>query len=263
MTRPLPEPVADRAELIEFFGDDPRVHIYALADLCEPFWTPSTWWRRGDAVVGVVPLSHGSTAVYAVSSRDPDATLELLADALPEIPPGSLITGPLGSAEVARPTREIVWERTYHRYHLTDRGRVPDPGEIEPLGRTHTDELLELYATDPGAAFFLPSMLDDDAYVGIRDRGRLVAVAGTHVVAEEVGVAAIGAVVTHPDHRRRGLGRRSTAGVIARLGDRVPLIGLNCADRNTGARAMYEAMGFERLLGYEECELGDRTAPAS
>ena len=52
----------------------------------------------------------------------------------------------------------------------------------------------------------MPELLDTGLYGGIREDGELVAVAGVHVLSERHGVAAIGNVFTHPDHRRRGLG---------------------------------------------------------
>ena len=93
------------------------------------------------------------------------------------------------------------------------------------------------YDSDPGAAFFLPSMLDDGTFAGVRDGGRLVAVAGTHVLAPQVQAAAIGAVLTVPDPRGQGLAATVTAGVWRRLAGRAALVGLNCADRNVAATA--------------------------
>lgn len=250
------EPVLDRDELIEFFRDDPRVHIYALADLEEPYWSASTWWRRGDGVVGFIGLPGGDPVVYAVSSRDPEGTTELLFELSGSIPPGGLITAPLGASERLSEAREIVWSRTYHRYHLPDLSTLPDGDpDVEPLGPEHVDEIEELYATDPGSAFFLPSMLEAESFVGIRHRGRLVSVAGTHVLSETQGVAAIGGVVTHPDHRGLGLGTRVTVGVCRRLKGRVEVIGLNTADANAAARSVYTRLGFVPVLRYEEAEL--------
>ena len=51
--------VTDPDVLANFHSDEPGAHIYALADLEEPFWSASQWFRRGDAVVGVVSLPGG------------------------------------------------------------------------------------------------------------------------------------------------------------------------------------------------------------
>ncbi|MEM8709085.1 MAG: hypothetical protein AAGE98_21670, partial [Actinomycetota bacterium] len=87
MTPPGAVIVTDPAELMAHYADRRPAHIYALADLEEPFWTPSRWYRRGDAVVGVVSMPGGEgAAVYAVATTDPEATLDLVVDVLPELP---------------------------------------------------------------------------------------------------------------------------------------------------------------------------------
>lgn len=248
--------VVDPSELNELFGRDRHLHIYALADLDEPYWSASTWWRKGDAAFGLVGLPGGEQIIYAVSSADPAGTLALAAELLDEVPP-TLVTGVTGIAGVFEAAgRSLVWQRGYNRFHLTDPDQVPArTAEVVALGPQDSDELLALYAVQPGASFFLPSMLHDETFVGIRDEGRLVAVAGTHVFSRARDVAAIGAVFTHPDHRGGGLGAQVTAGVIDRIGDRVSTIGLNCTVANVAARRIYARMGFTEALGYDECEL--------
>lgn len=252
--------VDDPGELAELFERDRHNHVYALADLEEPYWSASTWWRRGDAAFGLVGLPDGGgtfeRVVYAVSSADPEGTLALSRELVGEIP-AALVTGVRGIATVfADAGRRLVWQRGYHRFHLCDRAAVPGPSPaVVPLGAADANDALALYETAPGAAFFLPSMLEDDSFVGVRDSDELVAIAGTHVLSERHGVAGIGAVFVHPDARGRGLGAAVTAGVIHRIGDRVATIGLNCTDTNGPARAIYLAMGFIETLGYEECEI--------
>lgn len=257
---PAPPPgvrvVTDREELRHFYCDRVAAHVYALADLDEPFWSASRWYRRDDAVVGLVGLPSGDgLACYAVATRDPDATLGLLTALAPHLPGGLLITGPVGTADALRRVRALAWDGPHLRYELVEPTAVPPVDKCcEPLGPHDADELQALYDTEPAAAFFLPHMLSDETYVGVRDDGRLVAAAGTHVCATGTA-AAIGAVYTHPAHRRRGLARVVTAGVVHRIGARVGVIGLNVATDNAPARHVYERLGFAPILPYEEAEL--------
>jgi len=250
--------VDDPSELDELFRRDAHLHLYALADLDEPYWSASTWWRNGDAAFGLVGLPDGEQIVYAVSSADPAGTLALAKELVAEVPP-TLVTGVTGIGGVFEAAgRSLVWQRGYNRFHLTDPDRVPGRrAEVESLAPSDADELLELYAVEPGASFFLPSMLHDETFVGVRDEGRLIAAAGTHVFSRGRDVAAIGAVFTHPDHRGHGLGAQVTAGVVDRIGDRVSTIGLNCTVANVAARRIYDRMGFTKALAYDECELAD------
>ncbi|MFP5487096.1 MAG: GNAT family N-acetyltransferase, partial [Acidimicrobiia bacterium] len=249
--------VADPDELATFFGDRRAVHIYALADLEEPFWSGSRWYRRGGAVVGLVGLPSGEgLACYSVATRDPVGTLDLLAELAPDLPSGLLITGPAGLAGALGPVRPLVWCAPHVRHELVDRDALPPADRrVEPLGRADLPAIEALYGADPGAVFFLPHMLDDGAFVGVRDGGRLVAAAGTHVLSTRHDVAAIGAVYTAPSHRGRGLGRAVTAAVARHLLDRVATIGLNVAAANSGARHIYESIGFAPILTYDEAEL--------
>lgn len=254
----LPRVIDDPDELAALFLQDTSSHIYALADLAEPYWSRSTWWRRDDAVVGLVGLSETDHVVYSVSTADPIGTLELLRSLETEIPP-CLVTGPVGVGEMFRSAgRTLRWNRRYNRFHLSNTvGVPPRPSRVVDLGPEDAEQALSLYATEPDAAFFLPAMLDDATFVGVLENGALMAIAGTHVVTAEHRAAAIGAVFVHPDHRGSGLGRDVTAGVIDRLGGRADHIGLNCTESNHSARHIYLGVGFVEGLRYEECELAD------
>lgn len=249
--------VDDPAPLVAHYCEDRAVHIYALADLEPPFWEPSRWYQRGDAVVGIVSLPGGEgAAVYGVSTIDPEGALALLVDLLDELPPGQLITAPTGLAAAVTPHRGVAWSGPHLRYALRDRSCIGSrSAALVDLGPDDLEELQDLYAVEPGAAFFLPHMLGDDTFVGVRKGGELVAAGGTHVLSVDHGVAAIGGVYTRPEHRGEGLGSMVTSGVVHRLGGRVATIGLNVAEGNNTARRVYERLGFESIWRYEECEL--------
>lgn len=250
--------VEDPAELEAFFDDQPEAHIYALADLEAPFWQPSSWYRRGDAVVGLVRLPDSdATTVYAVATRDVEASLALVIDLLPQIEPGTLITAPLGLSEALHPHRQVTWEGPHMRYVLAGRGPALTypTHETQPIDAADLDDLMALYDSDPGAAFFLPHMVADESFVGVYDGGELVAAAGTHVLSETKRCAAIGSVYTRPSHRGLGLGQAVTAGVVQRIAERVDHIGLNVAADNGPARTAYQRLGFKRILTYAEAEV--------
>lgn len=248
--------VADPVELERYFSDVPAAHIYALVDLEEPFWSGGTWYVRDGGAVGVVQMPGDDwQAVYAVSTRAPEASLALVADLVDELPEGQFVTTPQGLEAAVRGRRQVRWCKPHMRYHLTDPSAVPDRDDrVRPLDRQNLPELQNLYS-EPGSAFLLPHMVDDNTFVGVFDGGRLVAAAGTHVVSETKRIAAIGAVYVSPSHRGQGLGQAVTAGVVHRLAGRVDLIGLNVAADNIVARSIYESIGFTALLTYDEAEL--------
>jgi ribosomal protein S18 acetylase RimI-like enzyme len=250
--------VDDPQELIDLYAPDAVVHPYGLADLDEPFWSSSTWYRRGDAVVAVLDLG-GDDAVYAIAADDEKAaaTLELLADVVGDLPEQYLITGPVGVTDPLRGRYAVEWVGPHVKMHLAEPDRLPEPDAgVEWLTRDDADDVIALRATDHDvSAFFIPELLDSGLYGGLRVDGALVAIAGVHVISEHHGVAAIGNVFTHPDHRGAGLASTLTATVARRLLDRVPVIGLNVGTDNAAARTVYRRLGFVEVLPYEEAEL--------
>jgi len=252
--------VEDPEELAELYGRHREVHPYGLADLEEPLWSRSTWYRSGDAAVGVLDLGSGEPVLYAIAADRPAqaATLDLLEALAPELPDHFVITGPVGLADRLAPGFAADWVIPHVKMHLPDGDRLPPPDDrVEWLDRTGEARVVELRAHgEDASAFFLPSLLDTGWYVGIgHDDAGLAAVAGVHVISLRHGVAALGNVLTHPAHRRRGLARALVATLSHRLLTTVPTVGLNVGTTNAGARALYEDLGFVPLVVYEEAEL--------
>jgi ribosomal protein S18 acetylase RimI-like enzyme len=126
------------------------------------------------------------------------------------------------------------------------------PTQCCRLTADHTDALVELYAVG-GADAFGPAQVPQGEFCGILEHGRLVAAAGTHLVSPTYGVAAVGNVFTHPDHRGRGFGTATTNAVVAALLQRgIRDIVLNVAQTNQMAIRVYEKLGFERYCPFLE-----------
>jgi ribosomal protein S18 acetylase RimI-like enzyme len=113
--------------------------------------------------------------------------------------------------------------------------------KIVPLSRADAPAMIELVTlTEPGP--FRPLTVDLGGYVGIRDGGRLVAMAGRRM--RPAGWVEISAVCTHPDYRGRGLARRLMREVIAQIHHAKLSAFLHVAGTNTGAAALYRSIGF-------------------
>lgn len=242
-------------EIEGLFQRDRETHIYGLADLEEPYWSSSRWFRDGEAAVGIVSVGDDWVTAYAMSQLAPVATLGLLSAVQEQIPAGTWITGPTGmfqSVSRSRPTRDIG-----PHWRMILEGAPPCEGDPSVVAVTSadTEALLDLYASDPGSSFFLPAMLDRNPFLGVWEEGKLVASAGTHVVSKPYGVAAVGAVITRPSHRGRGLGSLVTGELCALLHADYETIGLNVEKSNEAAIHVYERIGFRRAFEYEEIEL--------
>ncbi|MFJ9966100.1 GNAT family N-acetyltransferase [Streptomyces avermitilis] len=116
----------------------------------------------------------------------------------------------------------------------------PAPEAVR-LGPGDVPEMLELIAeTEPGP--FLPRTVELGTYLGIRHRGRLIAMAGERL--RPPGWTEISAVCTHPDHRGRGLATRLVRAVAAGIRERGDIPFLHAAAGNTTAIRLYESIGF-------------------
>lgn len=247
--------VTDPSELALFFEEDREAHLYGLADLQEPFWSNSAWYRDGSAVVGVISTGDAWATGYSMSRESPDETLDLLAEVQGSIGPGTWITGPTGMYQRISAVRRVRDIGPHWRMILREPVENDGAQQAVPLGFDDLDALVDLHDSDLGSSFFLPTMLSNNPFLGIWEEGRLVASAGTHVSSRRYGVAAIGAVITRPSHRGRGLGSQVLAALCRRLVGEYETIGLNVETTNEPALRLYDRLGFSRVFQYEEIEV--------
>ncbi|MFJ1558405.1 GNAT family N-acetyltransferase [Streptomyces mirabilis] len=149
------------------------------------------------------------------------------------------------------------WETVQHGQgvQLVDTALRAEPApEAVRLGPDDVPEILDLIAlTEPGP--FLPRTVELGTYLGIRHRGRLIALAGER---SEMGVPPAGgwgrlrppgwteisAVCTAPDHRGKGLATRLVRAIAAGIRERGDTPFLRASATNTGAIRLYESIGF-------------------
>ncbi|GAA2069622.1 hypothetical protein GCM10009801_19580 [Streptomyces albiaxialis] len=113
-------------------------------------------------------------------------------------------------------------------------------GAVE-LGPDDVPEMLDLAArTRPGP--FWPRTRELGTYLGVRERGALVAMAGERL--RPPGWTEISAVCTAPEARGRGHAARLVRALVAGIVRRGERPFLHAADANTGALALYERLGF-------------------
>lgn len=140
---------------------------------------------------------------------------------------------------------QMVWPADVHP------GRTnaePDHADAEPgariveLGAGDVPEMLDLTArTRPGP--FWPRTHELGTYLGVRENGALVAMAGERL--RPPGWTEISAVCAAPEARGRGHASRLVRALVARITARGERPFLHVAEANVTAIALYERLGFK------------------
>ncbi|MFH8370473.1 GNAT family N-acetyltransferase [Streptomyces sp. NPDC018031] len=133
--------------------------------------------------------------------------------------------------------RQMVWPAG----SSPDRAPAAAGTDVVELGAADVPEMLDLAArTKPGP--FWPRTHELGTYLGVRDGGRLVAMAGERL--RPPGWTEISAVCTAPEARGRGHAARLVGALVARVLARNERPFLHVAEVNTGAITLYEGLGF-------------------
>lgn len=236
---------------------------YALADL-NPRFAPSCDWtavsiERDGAVEEGIVLFFDLLDPTAIVTVGADAAVDQALQSAPL--PAEIYLNvrethfPIVEKHYDFPTETIA----YYRMHLpADRtiDHWDDDDATVQLALKDEARMRELYAN--GGPFtpdaFDTYQVENGLFFGVEDdAGNLIAAGGTHIVAKEQRVAAIGNMYTHPDARGQGLASRILRCIVKQLrADGIELIILNVAQANAKAQRIYERHGFEVHCPYIE-----------
>jgi len=251
----------DQTIIASFLSRNPQLNVYELGDLDPFFWPSTTWYGLIDAdVLRQVVLVYAQPelpVLLALSADSSPYTAQLLR-LIGYLLPRRLYAHLTADAVTAlAASYDLQSDGTHHKMALTDYARLEsvDPGEVAPLAPADLAAVQELYRASYPGNWFDPRMLETGCYYGVWGAGCLVSIAGVHVYSPEYRVAALGNVTTHPEHRGRGLARRTTAKLCQALRSTVDHISLNVRVENQAAIACYRRLGFEPVATYGEYTL--------
>lgn len=258
----------DVAQIRELLQRDAIWSVYALGDL-QPAFAPYCQWE-------VVQDERGSAVLLVFTALQPPILFAI----------GDVAAVAAGLAISTLPERVYVTVRPAHYTLLSDyytwvgaphpmvrmvrheAGAIVTPAAA---GRAHPARpaVVRLSPADAGAIsalyqqggpftpdYFDPYQLDDGVFYGVKDeQGALSAVGGTHMIAWQERMGAIGNMYTHPAHRGKGYASAVLEAILAELAARnVTTIVLNVDERNAVARGLYERYGFIPYCTFIEAE---------
>lgn len=234
----------------------PELHIYSLGDLDDFFWRHTTWFALDEKEPEAVALLYTGFALPTLLglSERPAGMKELLQSIVHVLPFEFYAHLSPGLERVFEETHDIDPHGAHHKMALLNPAKVQefDCSEVIQLERSDLRDLLELYADAYPQCWFDERMLETNHYFGVREREKLVSVAGVHVFSQQYGVAALGNLATHPSFRGRGYNTLATARLCQSLMLKVEHIGLNVKIGNDLAMSLYNRLGFEVIASYGE-----------
>ena len=225
---------------------------YAMAQLDPALFEENEWWLAtgpdGREALVVHSTSGLGAALFAIG--DPEALDVVL----------SLHPGPRFSFGSLRLEHRAVAEKHYilSRPQLMTRMSVkkdafePVTGPAVRLAPSDVSDVNKIYSIEGGPTAYRSVHLEDGVYYGVYLGGKLVSIAGTHVVSRSEGIAVVGNVFTHPNHRGRGFGTVTTRAVTADLLHDCALVVLTVESKNAAAMAIYTKLGYQAVCTLHE-----------
>jgi ribosomal protein S18 acetylase RimI-like enzyme len=178
------------------------------------------------------PNSNGYSSLAGLVAPGATALLSLAAPHEPQ-PGWDLV--------VTFPGLQMVYEDGHATADMHEDSR----NTISELGVRDSPEMVELATlTKPGP--FGTRTHELGAYVGIRQEGKLVAMAGERL--KVPGYTEVSAVCTHPEHTGKGYARVLMLEIMRRIRERGEIPFLHVRQDNARAVALYEQLGFRTRM---------------
>jgi len=243
--------LTNKDEILSFLQQDRLYAAYAIGDLEPSLFAQCQWFgAEYDGEMRALTLFFTGLQPPALFTMgDADGVAAILDSALQ--PERAYFTCRAEHLPVVEAFYDLDEVEEMFRMAIAPADFRRVPGPTVKLDLSHLDALHQLYRLGGGNAF-APYQLRDGVYYGVEVGGQLVSVAGTHLVSPTFGVAAVGNIFTHPNHRRRGYAAACTSHVVEELLAQGLDVVLNVNRENIEAIGVYKRLGFHKYCPYIE-----------
>jgi len=248
--------LSDKEQILAFLQQDRIYAAYAIGDLEPSLFAQCQWFgaEYDGETQSLALFFTGLQPPALFTMGDTDGVVAILDSALQ--PKRAYFTCRAEHLPVVKTFYALDEVEEMFRMAITPSDFRSVPGPTIKLDLSHLDALHQLYRLGGGDAF-APYQLRDGVYYGVEADGHLVSAAGTHLVSPTFGVAGVGNIFTHPNHRRRGYGTACTSHVVEELLAQGLDVVLNVNRENAEAIRIYERLGFRKHCQYIEV-IGNR-----
>jgi GNAT superfamily N-acetyltransferase len=255
------QPLTDIATIRSILAPRVEYTAYALGQLESALFPRTQWfYARGTTGTGLVLHSRGGLGDATFVLGDPDAVSAILS-----IHPGTAQTYATCQPQhldVLRKYYRLATQQPMIRMGVTKDHFTPITSQqTVVLSGIDIRKVNSLYGSEGGPSYYIPEHIDSGVYRGVIEEGRLVAVAGTHVVSRQEGVAVVGNVFTHPQHRGKGDATATTSAVTEALLEYCDHVVLTVDPNNTPAVAAYARLGYREVCQLVEASAARRDPP--
>lgn len=243
----LVHPERDRESIRALLETKRPYAAYALGQLDPRLFRLSEWWtaeREGARALLLHSRGGLGNATFAMGES---GALEALLRTHPG-PRSSFFTCEVHHVDTVLRHFELSQRQTMIRMLVTAEEFRPcyEPPVRRLAGRDARD-INSLYRADGVPSFYTPRQIDDSIYFGAEREGRLVAIAGTHVISSAASIAVVGNVYTHPTYRNQHLAQSTTSAVTEKLLASCREVVLSVDPTNASAVRAYERLGFREV----------------
>jgi ribosomal protein S18 acetylase RimI-like enzyme len=238
--------LVDREQIRSMLETRRPYAAYALGQLDPHLFRQSEWWHAASGNHQAFVLHSRGGLGHATFTAGEAGAL----DALLRTHPGSrhtFLTCEPHHLETLLRYFELEQRQTMIRMQVDRETFRPLDHLVRRLTGADAREVNRLYRIEGVPSYYSPRQIDDAVYFGAEEHGRIVAVAGTHVISATSEIAVVGNVYTHPRYRGRKLAQAVTSAVTSLLLHSCREVVLSVDPTNVPAVAAYERLGYAEV----------------